>query len=283
MATGLTRHMHLAAALALSIALGVLPSLALAQVHATIPVPAMTPNASPIRLEAFIYRPATAGPFPLVVLSHGSSGGNRKASLPASDLAAFFAERGFEVVVPMRRGRGQSTGVSREYEVKHCDPAAWEPGLDDAIEDLTAAIDYGRNLPGVDASHVVLVGVSRGGFLSVAYAARGPRRASVVGVVNFVGAWIAQAEDHCPKDFNALSFAQFGARTRVPMLWLYGDQDSYNTTPSILLYARRFRAAGGNLKFALIHRVPGNGHSLAGYPALWRDRVNAFVRQLIPR
>jgi dienelactone hydrolase len=271
------RHIGLPWAIVLAVATTVPLSRAVAQERVTIAVAGATAAASAIRLETFIYRPTFPGPFPILVLSHGSSAGNPKASLPARELATYFVKRGFIVIVPMRRGRGQSSGVSREYEERHCDPAAWEPGIDDAIEDVTAAIDYGRTLRDANPKHVTLVGVSRGGFLSVAYAARGPRRATVDGVINFVGAWTAQREDQCPDDFNARSFARFGAQTHVPMLWLYGDQDAFNSSTDIVAYADRFRSTGGDVEFALIHGVPGSGHALSEFPNLWQTHVEAYL------
>jgi dienelactone hydrolase len=233
-----------------------------------------------LRLEAFLYRPAETGAFPLVIINHGSAGANPKQSIRAETLAAYFVRHGMTVVVPMRRGRGRSEGTSLESEERNCDPASWTPGIEAALDDITAVIDYAKRLPSVDSSRTLLVGVSRGGFLSVAYAARGARRASITGVVNFVGAWVAQREDQCPRDYNALSFEQFGRDTRTPMLWLYGDDDPFNSTSSIEAYARMFKAGGGKLGFALIRDVPENGHALPNYPRLWRDRTDVFIQSL---
>jgi dienelactone hydrolase len=230
-----------------------------------------------LRLETFVYRPRGHGPFPIVVLSHGSAAGRPKESWPAPALAKYFSDRGYLVVVPMRRGRGRSEGLSREAEARNCDPSSWNDGLADAYEDLTAAIDFARRRPDVDSNHVLLVGVSRGGFLSVGYTARGARRAAVRGVINFVGAWVGQRQDQCPRDFNAISFAEFGRDSKTPMLWLYGDSDPYNTTTDIKAYARAFEQGGGRIRFALFDHVPGNGHLLADHAELWSATVDTFL------
>jgi dienelactone hydrolase len=255
-------------------------SSARAQQRVMIPVPSEDGTAQHIRLETFVYRPAGAGPFPLVLLSHGSAAGTPQASLPARNLAAFFVARGYAVIVPMRRGRGESTGRSREYEDRHCDPEAWTPGIRDAMEDVSAALDYAGAVREIDTSRVVLAGVSRGGFLSVAYAAEGPDRRRVRGVINFVGAWIAQREDRCAQDFNAVAFTKFGSETSVPMLWLYGDGDPFNTTPDIREYASRFRRVGGDAEFVLFPSVPGGGHAVADTPSLWSEAVDRFLKRI---
>lgn len=242
-------------------------------------IPVSSPHAASaaFSLQAFVYRPTGTQKHPLVLLSHGSSGGDPKQEVPQPDQAKFFTDRGYVVLVPMRRGRGTSGGVSLESEDKNCDPKSWQGGLDAAFEDVTAAIDYARTLPDVDSSKIVLVGESRGGFLSVAYAAEGARRARVVAVVNFVGGWVAQAEDNCPTDFNTVAFRRYGTVTRIPQLWLYGDHDRFYSAASIRSYPRAYASRGGKLTFDLISDVPNNGHWLPGFPQLWSTQVDRYL------
>jgi dienelactone hydrolase len=258
---------------------------ALACAHATqvvsIPVaPAAGATGTEIRLEAFVYQPAGDGPHPVVIFSHGSSGGRPKASFRARRQADYFASRGFVVVVPMRRGRGGSTGVSLESEVKNCDIMSWAPGLQSSFEDLTGVLKYVQALKGADASKVLLAGTSRGGFLSVAYAASGEKRSILVGVVSFAGGWVAQAEDNCPTDFNHISFAEFGGRTSVPSLWLYGENDTFYSSESIRGYAEAFRATSDLLRFQVVAEVPENGHWLADHPVLWAPIVDSYLQSI---
>lgn len=233
-----------------------------------------------LQLEAFIYKPAGDGKFPVVIFNHGSAGGDPARSLPSELQARYFVDRGFAVVVPMRRGRGKSQGVSLELEERNCDINSWAPGLSAAFEDVTAVIDYVQKLPFADSSRIILAGVSRGGFLSVAYAASGPRKSQLSGIINFVGGWVAQAEDNCSLDFNYISFMEFGKRTKISMRWLYGEHDAFYSSDSIQSYARVFRNGGGNVRFELIHGVPENGHWLPNYPKLWVGIVDEYLVSL---
>lgn len=251
----------------LALALCAVAGLAGARERVLIPV-----GGTPLRLEAFVYAPATAGPHPVIVYSHGSSAGQPRATLTARRQAEFFVARGFAVVVAMRRGRGASSGESMESEEKNCDPASWKPGIASAFEDLTAVIDHARTLAG--RRPLLLAGASRGGYLSVAYAADGPRRDQVAGVINFSGGWVAQAQDQCPEDFNDSSFAAFGARARAPMLWVYGAQDPYYGAEAIPRYAAQFRAGGGQMTLVSLE---GRGHDVAEHPSLWKDAADAFL------
>jgi dienelactone hydrolase len=235
------------------------------------------PN-SPIRLEMFEYLPPGDGQFPVIIFNHGSAGGHPEASLPSQPIADYFVKRGFIVLVPMRRGRGRSSGVSFESEAKNCDPASWETGLQISFEDLSAVFEYIPHVAKANPSAVILAGASRGGFLSVAYAASGKYRQHIASVINFVGGWVAQAEDNCQIDFNYVSFAKFGSETKVPMLWLYGLHDAYFTAESIESYFKVFVARGGNARFQFVDGVPQNGHWLPAYPELWTKSVDTFLK-----
>lgn len=234
-------------------------------------------STEPVKLEAYVYRPKHQGQFPVVVLNHGSSGGTPKKTIKWEREAEYLTSKGFVVIAPMRRGRGRSTGESLESEVKNCDLSSWDSGLNVAMQDITAVIDYTQSLPFVRANEVVLVGVSRGGFLSVAYAATGERKTSVRSVVNLVGGWVAQAEDHCTQDFNAARFAIHGAETKVPMLWLYGANDLFYGDAAVQSYARAFKEAGGSAEFRLIADIPENGHWLPNYMEKWVPYVDQFL------
>lgn len=280
-------HMFMTNRFLLTIACAVLPAGAVSLLLGCrkAPEPVFVPVANQAggidaQLETYVYLPAAAGKRPVVILNHGSSGGQPRQHVDWTKEAAYFTSRGYLVVAPMRRGRGKSSGVSLESEEKNCDLASWEPGLASALSDLDAVMQYVQALPRADARRITLVGVSAGGFLSIAYAAKGRHRESVSSVVNFVGGWVGQRQDQCPQDFNEVSFAKFGALAKVPTLWLYGRNDFFYTDESIQAYARAYRQAGGNIQFHLIDGVPKNGHWLPGFPRKWRPYVDAFLPEV---
>jgi dienelactone hydrolase len=192
------------------------------------------------KLETRIFKPAGDGPFPVAILNHGSAGGNPKATITWDNETEYLVGKGYAVLAPMRRGRGKSSGHSLESEDKNCDVQSWIPGVTASMRDISAVIEFSRTLPFADSHRILLLGVSRGGFLSVAYAAEGQYRDDVRQVINFVGGWVAQAEDRCPTDFNTHSFEKYGAETHVPMLWLYGANDRFYGDESIQTYFRTF-------------------------------------------
>lgn len=233
------------------------------------------------QLETRIFMPMGDGPFPVAILNHGSAGGAPKRSLPWQREGKYLSERGYIVIAPMRRGRGRgrgkSTGVSLESEEKNCAAESWIPGLTSAMEDIDAIIEFSRTLPKVKPHEVLLLGVSRGGFLSIAYTAEGKYRNDVQRVVNFVGGWVAQAEDKCPVDFNLVSFHKYGASTHTKMLWLYGVNDMFYGDANVNGYFEAFKSAGGSADFYLIDGVPENGHWLPNHPNKWSPYVERFL------
>ena len=245
--------------------------------NAEIPVRDPTSGEVIARLEASVYLPTGPGPFPVAILSHGSAGGSPKTSIPWKGDGEYLASRGYVVVAPMRRGRGKSTGTSPESEDKNCDPESWYPGLRESMRDLDATVEFTHSLPNARIDDLTLIGVSRGGFLSIAYSAEGKHRSEVRKVVNFVGGWVAQAEDQCSIDFNLVAFRRYGAETKIPMLWLYGARDLFYGDSAVKDYARAFTDAGGIAHFHLIPDVPDNGHWLPQYPAKWRSLVDRFL------
>lgn len=235
---------------------------------------------SELRLEATVYRPAIEGKRPVVIINHGSTGNGRVPTTTTNKYekqANFFLDRGFAVIAPMRKGRGKSEGTYAESEEQVCNFDEWSPGLASALEDLEGVIDYVSVLPYVDASRIVLVGMSRGGFLAVAYSARGQARQQVKGVINFVGGWV---RDRCADDFNRESFATFGRQAQHKMLWLYADNDSNYGETAVRSYAKAFHDAGGQMGFKLYSGIPGEGHLLQNHLAVWEADADRFFESL---
>jgi dienelactone hydrolase len=175
-------------------------------------------------LSATLHLPeGKKGPFPVVILNHGSiTPGETPGSLHQA--TGFFLEEGFAVLVPMRSGHGSSGGKNHEPTANV--QGTYESGLLHAGRDLDAVIRYVKVTPALDSSRIIVGGRSRGGILSVNYAAKA-WDPSIKGVINFAGTWW-----DCCAYLNAGTFKQAGIGKKVPNLWIYGIGDTLSSDPS---------------------------------------------------
>ena len=232
-----------------------------------------------VRLEATLYLPEGAGPFPVVVFNHGSTG---PGVIPVEQtespwgFAEYLNQKGIALIAPMRRGRGRSDG--RYKEGYRCSLKSVRKGVEYADASVAATFDYLDTVAWADRRRVMLAGFSRGGFLSVAHAARHPGR--VVGVINFSGGWVGDGcKARTRKDANAVLLGEAGGRSGAPQLFLYGANDHYYSDASVKAAVEAFEAQGGDVEFALIELAPDvDGHRLFfDYWPLWMPYTDAFL------
>ena len=245
-----------------------------------IPMTEKPPLGAPreLRLEGMLYKPPSPGRLPVLVFNHGSTGGGRVAPTSTDwyrypEVARFFVERGWAVLIPMRRGRGASGG---EYLERYdCDRANLASGVDRAIADLDAVLAFVSSQPWADMDRLLLGGMSRGGLLSVLYPSQ--RRTNAKAVINFAGGWVIERCDRATR-FNTDTFAEAGRSGKLPMLWLYSENDRNYGPGAVQSYHRAFSQAGGT---AELHPFPPIGHDghilLPGAITVWQTAVQDFL------
>jgi dienelactone hydrolase len=171
-----------------------------------------------IHLSTYLYVPPGQGPFPLVVLNHGKApGGTHQPDTKFVWQSKKFLARGYAVLVPNREGLANSGGTY----FHGCDVEVAARHWADSVQ---AAIDYARALPYIDATRIVVIGQSQGGITSVALGER--NLPGVLGIVNFAG---GSRDERCGgwQDGLVDDYKAFGADSKVPALFLYGDNDSF--------------------------------------------------------
>src|SRR2546422_6971471 len=151
---------------ALCAAAGLVCSTAFAQIQEGVRIPA--PGGYTV--AATILRPDGPGPYGAVILNHGVPVSDKeRAGASSSDLlasAAVFAQRGYVVVLPLRRGFGATGGEFAEY-TGSCSHPDYLGGEQAAAEDVMAAYEYARALPYVDPHRMILAGHSAGGMVAL--------------------------------------------------------------------------------------------------------------------
>ena len=165
--------------------------------------------------------PNLESPFPVVVLAHGfaSNAGTM------STLARHLARAGYAVITPELRGHGRNRSpfLYRRGDVS--------PGL---IDDIGSAVLFARTEPHLDGARIAVAGHSMGGHAVLAYAAREPSVAAVIGISggaylkgpydapNVLLIWASGDASHRREHFREVGAALAGLR-RLVLDRTYGD------------------------------------------------------------
>ena len=147
-------------------------------------------NDKPRLVPAFLYRPRSAGPHPVIIYVHGGPESQYRPAFSA-DMQMWVAELGAAVIAPNIRG---SAGYDNQY-------LALDDGVlrENAVRDIGALLDWIAGQPGLDANRVAIYGASYGGYIVLASAVHYSKRlragVDVVGISNFV-TFLENTEDY---------------------------------------------------------------------------------------
>lgn len=233
-------------------------------------------------LVGLVVRPPGPGPFPLVVLNHGSprDEADRSKMTPGglAVQARRFALGGWVAAAVLRRGYGASTGGWAESFGSCAGADYLKAGLASA-SDIASTVRHFQKLPHVDRNKVVSVGVSAGGFGSIAFSSLG--LPGVVAVLNFAGGRGSQKADTvCSKERLVDAVKAFGRTARVPTLWVYSDNDHFFGPELAQEMLGAYTKTGGQASFAKAQKFGEEGHYLfsvdEGIP-IWRPIANTFL------
>jgi dienelactone hydrolase len=234
-----------------------------------------------------ICRPDGAGPFRLVVISHGRAptaagrAGIRPISC-ASEAARWFTARGFAVIAPVRRGYGETGG--RDVEGARCTAARdYAATARIAARAIGAAIAYAATLPDLRRDRIVLVGQSAGGLATVAYAsAPHPEVSAAINMAGGNGGHMhGRNNENCHPDLLARAAGAFGATSRLPELWVYAANDSYFAPAIATALHDAFVRAGGIADLIQPGPFGTDGHRLflgKGGSAIWGPMVERYLQ-----
>ena len=240
------------------------------------------PEAGSKGLEAFMVRPNDSAAHPLALLTHGTPrDSSQRADVTATNYvpeAREFARRGWTTVIVVRRGFGTSGGRYAE-ESRSCSshPDYYDAGKE-AANDLRFSIAYLSKGPHVDASRILSVGVSAGGFANVALTADPPP--GLLAAISFAGGRGSKKTDEvCNADYLARAFGDFGKTSRIPMLWIYAENDHFFGPRVAAAFYQAFTRSGGKAVFVRAAAFRRDGHGLfspGGIP-IWTPVVDEFL------
>lgn len=242
-----------------------------------------------VLMRTVVFRPKGPGPFPLVVINHGSTqDAEERATLPQPVFAAaseWFVARGYAVAVPQRPGHGETGGPYLEGNSSDggCSNVDYRKSGLVTADSIMAAIDFMTRQSFVRHSDVVVVGQSVGGWGSLALASRNPH--NVRAVINFAGGRggriNGRANSNCAPDKLVDAASSYGATARIPVLSLYTENDSYFGPALSKRVNDAFRIAGGRVDYRLLPAFGNDGHALLDARsgvAVWAPAVDEFLK-----
>lgn len=228
-------------------------------------------------LEAVVVRADDNQRHPLAVFIDGTPETNPR---PMLFVARELARRGWTTVAVMRPGYGTSEGKEPPAPCG----SSYVAQADFAAQTLRETLRVIGQMPYIDASRAIAVGHSTGGVGAVALTATPP--ANLVAAISFSGNNGSQystgkLDTVCDSSALVQAFATFGKTSRVPMLWIYAENDHHMGPALAQAYDKAFTAAGGKADF---HMAPAtaagtDGHQLyamAAEVAVWTPYLDAF-------
>ena len=236
-----------------------------------------------------VFRPAGDGPFPMVLMNHGTTRSpTERLFFPLLEFnaaAEWFADRKNVVVAPERPGHGDTGGPYYEEVVppgetqpsRGCGtPLFRDAGLAVAESDALA-VGYMTSQPFVDSQNIIVIGQSGGGWGSIAYVSQQP--AGVRAMINFAGGRTCRENPRAPERLFEVA-SEFCRTIRVPMLWIYTENDKFFPPEVSKPLYEACRAAGADVEYHLLPPFEDNGHFFVDVPKaiqIWAPIVTKFL------
>jgi dienelactone hydrolase len=251
---------------------------------------------SAIPMLAYLIRPVGRGPFPLAVMNHGvafdPTEGGYFPLIEFRDAALWLARQGYVVAAVVRSGYGMAAievpehGLFRLFfsDIGQCsDPKFRETGLAVASMDRWV-IDYMSTQEFIKRDDVIVVGQSGGGWGAIALASQTPP--SVRAIIAFAagrgGRLGGKPNNNCAPDRLIDQAGKFGRTARIPMLWIYTENDSYFGPELSGNMAKAFKAEGGAVDYHLLPAFGEDGHFMIDHESaveIWAPLVSRFLAQ----
>jgi dienelactone hydrolase len=244
------------------------------------PAPDGTDRLLPISLQ----RPPGRGPFPLVVINHGSPSARERPqmAMPTFPSASnWFLAKGYAVALPLRRGYGAVGGTWNEGYGACGKPDFHKAGTETA-KDIEASLKKLLEEADIAKQGVLIVGQSAGGWGTLAFSTR--PHSAVVALINFAGGRgghrNSQPGENCSPDALVKAAGEFGRNAKSPMLWIYTENDSYFSPAIARSMHKAFTGNGGKAQFHMLAPFEEDGHRLLSRKsgvAVWEPVVAPFI------
>jgi dienelactone hydrolase len=243
---------------------------------------------------AYVARPVGNGPFPLAVMNHGVSLDQQQRSffplVEFRDAALWFARRGYMVVAPTGPGYGAAAldvpeqGLFAVFysKIGQCqNPNFRDAGMAAALLDKWI-IDYMTEQKLAVPDSAIVIGQSAGGWGAIALSSQ--NLPSVKAIIAFAagrgGRVGGKPNNNCNPDKLVEATGEFGGTARVPMLWIYIENDTYFGPALSKRMHAAYTHAGGSAEYHLMPPFGNEGHIFIDSPdsiPQWTPLVSQFL------
>jgi dienelactone hydrolase len=250
----------------------------------------------PLPMFAYLVRPVGDGPFPMVIMNHGVSLNPTDRSffplVEFRDAAMWFARRGNLVVAPVGSAYGAVAHDLPEFGIygpffskigKCTNPNFRDAGLAVALVDLWI-IEYMPQEKMAVPRDVIVVGQSAGGWASIALSSQNPP--AVRAIITFAAGRGGRVDDkpnnNCAPDKLVEATGEFGRSARVPMLWIYAENDTFFGPALSKRMHDAYTNAGGKAEYHMLPPFGSDGHFLidsAESIPMWAPLVSRFLER----
>ena len=246
-------------------------------------------DGKPRQIPAWVYKPAGAGPHPVLISIHGGPEGQTQPSFSIST-QQWAVELGYAVIHPNVRG---SSGYGKTY-------LALDNGMkrEDSVKDIGALLDWIATQADLDAKRIVVIGGSYGGYMVLAsmthYNDRLRGAIDIVGISNFVTFLESTAEyrrdlrrpeygderDPKMREFlQKISPLNNAGKINKPMLIVQGQNDPRVPVTESEQMVAKIRANGGEVWY-LVGLNEGHGFAKRDNIDYYQWAVAMFLEKL---
>ncbi|GHN02231.1 hypothetical protein WSM22_37200 [Cytophagales bacterium WSM2-2] len=245
---------------------------------------------SNLNLEAYYFRPAGNGPFPLVIYNHGSRAGSERQEVSCNFVASMLVKQGYAVIVPERRGYGKSDGLTYGDEVGSNVGSKMMARFNEEASDVIALVDILKAAAPevntiakeIDFKRVGIMGWSHGGIISLITAGT---RHDFAALVNQAGG--ALTWNGSPTLRSELP--KLGEQIKIPALCMDAENDA--TTDAVISVGEAIKSSGQweeTIIYPAFMPTTNPGHVAPGHllfvqgVSIWQNDLLKFLQQQMP-
>lgn len=219
-----------------------------------------------LEIPCFLCTPTDDGPFPLVIVLHGSDGFKPNHAHIARNLA----RQGLAAIAPTWFGGDSQRSHWNELH----------PG------DITAGVSWLESSPAVDTNRLGLIGFSRGGGLALIMGALMPHTRAIV---NYFGltAWQGGLQEFPHLPLNATDPYDFVRHISCPILSFHGANDTVVSVEDTRNLNTACRKYGVRHHYVIYPNVdhsfiwPGDKYRQNEHKDSWKKTTAFFKKHLI--